>query len=252
MDVSKPDPAAARRLKLEAKQKRKEDRARQAAERQARREARRRQKSNRPPSVLLKEMWNLPNMLTLARIGMIPVFVYFIGDGDPMASVVAGLIFTLAAVTDIVDGWLARKWNMITVVGKLLDPLADKLIVAAAMVMMVWLGRLPAWITIVLLSREFIVTGLRQVAASEGLVIAAGQEGKWKTALQLCGLVSLCIHYTHPVFLLFDWVEVNFNAVGRVLIYFSTAFSVWSAALYFRAFLQLLASRGGSAPEKPA
>ena len=252
MDVSKPDPAAARRLKLEAKQKRKEDRARQAAERQARREARRRQKSNRPPSVLLKEMWNLPNMLTLARIGMIPVFVYFIGDGDPMASVVAGLIFTLAAVTDIVDGWLARKWNMITVVGKLLDPLADKLIVAAAMVMMVWLGRLPAWITIVLLSREFIVTGLRQVAASEGLVIAAGQEGKWKTALQLCGLVSLCIHYTHPVFLLFGWVEVNFNAVGRVLIYFSTAFSVWSAALYFRAFLQLLASRGGSAPEKPA
>jgi CDP-diacylglycerol--glycerol-3-phosphate 3-phosphatidyltransferase len=243
------DPEAARKRKLEAKQKRKEDRARQAADRQARREARRRAKGSRPPSVLLKEIWNLPNMMTMARIALIPVFVYFIGDGDPLASVVAGLIFTLAAVTDIVDGWLARRWNMITVVGKLLDPLADKLIVAAAMVMMVWLGRLPAWIVIVLMSREFIVTGLRQVAASEGLVIAAGQEGKWKTALQLTGLVSLCIHYTHPVYLIFATFDVNFNAVGRVLVYFSTAFSVWSAGLYFRAFLQLLASRGG-APEK--
>ena len=236
-----------KRQRLEAKAKLKEDRARQAAERQTRREARRKAKGNRPPSVLLREMWNLPNMLTLGRILIIPVFVYFIGDGDPRASLVAGSIFTLAAVTDVVDGFLARRWNMITVVGKLLDPLADKLIVAAALVMLVWLGRISAWIVIVLLSREFIVTGLRQVAASEGLVIAAGQEGKWKTALQLVGIVALCIHYTHPMWFLVAWYPVNFNAVGTVLIYASTAFSVWSAANYFRAFLQLLSQRGASA-----
>lgn len=238
-----------KRERLEARAKQKEDRLRQAAERQARREARRRAKGSRPPSVLLQEMWNLPNMLTLVRILIIPVFVYFMGDGDPRASLVAGSIFTLAAVTDVVDGFLARRWNMITVVGKLLDPLADKLIVAAAMVMLVWLGRIPAWIVIVLLSREFIVTGLRQVAASEGLVIAAGQEGKWKTALQLVGIVALCVHYTHPVFYLVGWYPVDFHAVGLVLVYASTAFSVWSAGSYFRLFLKMLSQRG--APRAP-
>jgi CDP-diacylglycerol---glycerol-3-phosphate 3-phosphatidyltransferase len=235
-----------KRLRLEAKAKQKEDRRRQAAERQARRGARRKATEPRSPSILLTEVWNLPNMLTLGRIVIIPIFVYYMGDGDPRASLVAGSIFTLAAVTDVVDGFLARRWNMITVVGKLLDPLADKLIVAAALVMLVWLGRVSAWIVIVLLSREFIVTGLRQVAASEGLVIAAGQEGKWKTALQLVGIVALCVHYTHPVWLLVSWYQVNFNVVGTVLVYASTAFSVWSAANYFRAFLKMLSQR--SAP----
>ncbi len=87
----------------------------------------------------------------------------------------------------MIDGLLARRWNLITVVGKFLDPLADKLIVMAALVMMVRLGRVAAWVVILLLAREFIVTGLRTIAASEGMVIAAGQEGKWKTALQLVG-----------------------------------------------------------------
>lgn len=197
----------------------------------------------RAPSVLLKELWNLPNMLTMGRIAMIPLLVWFTYDGDPFYSLMAASLFTLAAVTDVVDGFLARRWNMITVTGKLLDPLADKLIVAAALVMMVYLGRISAWIVIVLLSREFIVTGLRQVAASEGLVIAAGQEGKWKTALQLVGIIALCVHYTHPVFYLVGWYQVNFNAVGKVLVYTSTAFSVWSAATYFRAFFQRLGNR---------
>ena len=98
---------------------------------------------------------------------MIPLFGWRRYDGDPWYSVLAGSIFTLAAITDIVDGFLARRWNLITVTGKLLDPLADKLIVAAAMVMMVRLGRIPAAIVIVLLSREFIITGLRAAAASE-------------------------------------------------------------------------------------
>lgn len=224
-----------------------DEKLRKKQEKLARREAKRAARRNRPPSVLLKEFWNLPNMLTMGRILIIPLFVWCTYDGDPFYSVVAGAIFTVAAVTDVVDGFLARRWNMITVVGKLLDPLADKLIVAAAMVMMVRLGRLPAWVVIVLLSREFIVTGLRQVAASEGMIIAAGQEGKWKTALQLVGIVALCVHYTHPMFYVFAWYDVDFNAVGQVLVYASTAFSVWSAGSYFRAFLQMLSSRGSPA-----
>lgn len=240
-----------RALRQEARLKKREEKQRRKDEKLARREAKKAARRNRPPSVLLQEFWNLPNMLTLARIFVIPVFVWLLYDGDPWYSVIAASVFTLAAVTDVVDGFLARRFNMITVTGKLLDPMADKLIVAAALIMMVRLGRVPAWIVIILLSREFMVNGLRQVAASEGLVIAAGQEGKWKTALQLSGIVALCIHYTHPVFLFAGWYDVNFNSVGKVCIYLSTAFSAWSAGSYFRAFLGVLGQRGMSS-EKTA
>jgi CDP-diacylglycerol--glycerol-3-phosphate 3-phosphatidyltransferase len=197
-------------------------------------------------STLAKEFWNLPNMLTLGRIAVIPLFVWFTYDADPLYSLLAALIFTIAAVTDVVDGFLARRWNMITVVGKLMDPLADKLIVMAALVMMTRLGRVHAWVVIVLLGRELIVSSLRQIAASEGMVIAAGQEGKWKTSLQLVGMIALCVHYVHPVDFFGHVVEVDFNFVGKVLVYLSTAFSVWSAAIYFRGFLAMLAKRTAS------
>src|SRR5262249_14132154 len=158
----------------------------------------------------------------------------------------------VAAITDVVDGYLARRWNQITVVGKFLDPLADKLIVMAAMVMMVRLGRLAAWVAIVLIAREFIVSGLRTIAASEGVVIAAGQEGKWKTSLQLCAIISLFIHYVHPLDLIWATYPVDYNAVGVVLLYLSMVFSLWSAGGYFKAFLSTLAKgsagRPGSVP----
>ena len=232
------------KLQHEARLKKREEKLRRKDEKVARKEAKKAARRDRPPSVLLQEFWNLPNMLTLARIFMIPLFVWLLYDGDPWYSVMAASVFTIAAITDVVDGFLARRWNMITVTGKLLDPMADKLIVAAALIMMVRLGRVPAWIVIILLSREFIVNGLRQVAASEGLVIAAGQEGKWKTALQLAGIIALCVHYTHPVYLVAGWWDVNFNVVGKVLIYLSTAFSAWSAGAYFQAFLNRLGQRG--------
>lgn len=229
-----------RLARLEARLKKREEKVRRKEEKLAKKAAKR---AARKPSVLLQEFWNLPNMLTLARIVVIPLFVWLLYDGDPWYSVLAASIFTLAAVTDVIDGFLARRWNMITVTGKLLDPLADKLIVAAAMVMMVRLGRIPAWIVIVLMSREFIVTGLRAAAATEGLVISAGQEGKWKTALQLVGIIALCVHYTHPVFLVTGWYDIDFNVIGKVLVYLSTAFSVWSAGVYFQAFLARLGQR---------
>jgi len=188
-------------------------------------------------SVWKREFLNLPNLLTMLRIAVIPLFVVLIYRDTPLSSLLAGSVFALAAVTDVVDGFLARRWNMITVTGKLLDPLADKLIVAAALVMMASLGRIPAWIVIVLLSREFLVSGLRQIAVSEGLVIAAGQEGKWKTSLQLVGIIALCVYYTHPVHLLFVVFDISFSTIGLVLIFMSMLFSLWSAAVYFRAFI---------------
>ncbi len=198
------------------------------------------------PNVLLREFWNLPNMLTLGRIALIPVFVWLTYDADPLYSAWAAIVFAVASVTDVIDGWLARRWNLITVVGKFMDPLADKLIVMAALVMMTRLGRIPAWIVILLLSRELIVSGLRTIAASEGLVIAAGQEGKWKTSLQLTGIICLCIHYVHPLNLIWWQGEVDYNFVGKGLMYLSTAFSVWSAGAYFRGFLKLVAQRGAA------
>ncbi|HEY8210605.1 MAG TPA: CDP-alcohol phosphatidyltransferase family protein, partial [Myxococcaceae bacterium] len=124
-----------------------------ALRKQQKREERARKKASRGSSVLREQFWNLPNMLTLGRIAIIPVFVWLTYDADPMSSLLAGSLFTLAAVTDVVDGVLARRWNQITIVGKFMDPLADKLIVMAAFVMMVRLGRIAAWVVIVLLAR---------------------------------------------------------------------------------------------------
>jgi len=106
---------------------------------------------------------NIPNLLTMARIVMIPVCLAFLGEDTPRAGFWAALVFTLAALTDLVDGWLARKMNVVSVLGKLLDPLADKLIVMACLVWMVPMGRIPAWVVVLLLGRDIAVTGLRSV-----------------------------------------------------------------------------------------
>ena len=117
---------------------------------------------------------------------------------------------------------------------------------------MVRLGRIPAWLVILLLSREFLVTGLRTIAASEGMVISAGQEGKWKTSLQLVGIISLCIHYVHPLWMPWATYRVDYNLVGRVLVYLSALFSIWSAAGYFRAFLAMVARKDSGGPQGAA
>ena len=110
--------------------------------------------------------------------------------------------------------------------------------------MLVRLGRVAAWVVIVLLAREFIVTGLRTIAASRGDGHRGRPGGKWKTGLQLTGIIALCVHYTHHLDLIFWTVPVNYNAVGQVLLYISVFFSVWSGVGYFRAFGQMLSRRG--------
>jgi CDP-diacylglycerol--glycerol-3-phosphate 3-phosphatidyltransferase len=186
---------------------------------------------------LRKDALNVPNLLTMARIAAIPFFVWLLDSPTPVRGFWACIVFTAAAITDVLDGYLARKLGVVSVLGKFLDPLADKLIVMAALVWMVPMGRIAAWVVVMLLAREFIVTGLRSVAASEGVVISAGQDGKTKTALQMIGIVALLLGYPyHLSYLGIDLGLVDMVHVGRTLVYLSLLFSFASAAQYVRLF----------------
>lgn len=136
---------------------------------------------------------NLPNKLTLFRVILIPVFVVFMlvsvtGDTDKW---IALAIFIIASLTDLLDGKIARKYNLITDFGKFMDPLADKLLVCSAMICLVSLGRIPAWIVIVIIAREFIISGFRLIAADNGRVIAASYWGKFKTTFQMVMVILM-------------------------------------------------------------
>lgn len=188
---------------------------------------------------LAQDALNIPNLLTFGRIVMIPLCLWFLDQDTPRSGFWSAIVFTLAALTDVLDGYLARKLNVVSVLGKLIDPLADKLIVMACLVWMVQMGRIPTWVVIVLLAREFSITALRSVAASEGVIISAGQEGKTKTALQMIGIIALLAGYPyHLDYGIVDLGVVDLARVGRVLVYLSLFFSVASAAQYVGLFAQ--------------
>lgn len=151
---------------------------------------------------------NLPNMLSLVRVFLAPLvllflsirisgtvpFLQFLEDDPPTwGDVLAGLVFVIAALTDSLDGYIARRRRLVTTLGKFIDPLADKVLVIAAMIALVELHRIPAWIVLVIITREFVVTGLRLVAAAEGVVIAASKGGKLKTVFQIAALTMLIL-----------------------------------------------------------
>ncbi|GAK10985.1 CDP-diacylglycerol--glycerol-3-phosphate 3-phosphatidyltransferase [Geomicrobium sp. JCM 19039] len=149
---------------------------------------------------------NLPNQITIARICFIPVFmivflypfqwgaVSLFGTEVPVHHLVAALIYAFAALTDWVDGYIARSRNLVSNFGKFLDPLADKLLVTAALLSLIELDLLPAWMAVIILTREFAVTGMRLVAAADGTVIAASSLGKWKTVFQMVAIFFLMVH----------------------------------------------------------
>jgi CDP-diacylglycerol--glycerol-3-phosphate 3-phosphatidyltransferase len=187
---------------------------------------------------LAEDALNIPNLLTFARIVAIPFFVWLLDEPTPIRGFWACMVFTVAAITDVLDGYLARKLGVVSVLGKFLDPLADKLIVMAALVWMVPMGRIPAWVVVLLLGREISVTGLRSVAASEGVVISAGSEGKTKTALQMIGIVALVLGYPyHLAYAGIDLGVVDLVHVGQMLVLLSLLFSFFSAAQYARLFV---------------
>ncbi len=190
-----------------------------------------------------KDLFNLPNSITMLRIVFIPVVAVFLAFQTPGYCLLAVSFFALAALSDFFDGYLARRMNLVSVTGKFLDPLADKLMVMAATVQLASMGWLESWIPIIILTRELAVQGLRQIAVGEGLIIAAGSGGKAKTALQLVGLVGLLIHYEYPVSL-FGWeTTMNFHRAGWILLVLSIVFSLTSAWQYFRGFLNALEQR---------
>lgn len=183
---------------------------------------------------LREEITDIPNLITLARMALIPFILVFIDNYSPERSALSALIFAFAAATDFLDGYLARRLGLVTVVGKFLDPLADKLIVLSTLVMLVSVGRVPAWLVILLMSRELAITSLRAIASQEGFVISAGAGGKTKTALQLTGIIFLLFHFHYPI-LFFDRM-LDFHEVGIVLLYLSLIMSIVSAVEYFRFF----------------
>ena len=195
-------------------------------------EARRRQRQS-----ILRDAINLPNLLTLGRVAIIPLVIVLLDRGKPSDCLWAAIVYSLAALTDLFDGYLARRLNVVSVLGKFLDPLADKLLVMAALVWMVPMGRIPEWAVVLLLAREISVTALRSIASSEGVVIAAGGGGKRKTALQMIGILCLILGYPYHLSLgPLDLGQVDLVYVGRSIIYVSLVFSILSAFEYLGLF----------------
>ena len=145
---------------------------------------------------------NLPNKLTILRVCMIPFFVVFILTdlGGEFGKWIALAIFIIASLTDLLDGKIARKYNLVTNFGKFMDPLADKLLVCSALICFVELGKIPAWIVIIIISREFIISGFRLVASDNGIVIAASYWGKFKTTFQMVMIIMLILNFDNQIY----------------------------------------------------
>jgi len=175
-----------------------------------------------------KALLNFPNRITLFRISIIPVLFFLLLSPGKTGSLVIATLFVIAALTDLLDGYLARKYEIVTVMGKFLDPIADKLIVNTAMILMIPIGRISAWIVAVIIIRDFIVDGIRAIASTEGVVIQASGLGKQKTLCQIFAVTALMIHY--PFF------GADAHVIGTVILYLALALSVYSGVDYFVKF----------------
>jgi CDP-diacylglycerol--glycerol-3-phosphate 3-phosphatidyltransferase len=194
-------------------------------------------------ATLRSQFTNAPNLVTMGRVLLIPAVLLLIDNFSPQRSFIASLLFLVAAAGDALDGYLARSRGQVSVLGKFLDPLADKLIVTATLVFMVALGRVPAWVVVVLIARDLAITGLRSIASASGLVIAASEGGKVKTALQLVAITMLLVYFRYPVMGL--GFSIDYQKVGLWLLYASLAMSVLSGVEYVRGFFRVL----GDAPD---
>jgi len=175
----------------------------------------------------MKHLMMVPNILTAFRFALVPVLIaLFSMDQTPTVETLCFLIFTVAALTDYIDGLIARKYQIESVLGKLMDPLADKVLVTTVLIMLIPLGRLVAWVCLVIICREIIVTGFRGLAATTGIIVAAGKLGKYKSTCQYIGLGFLI--FPRGILTIPYQYEI-----GRILVYISLVLAVWSAASYF-------------------
>jgi CDP-diacylglycerol--glycerol-3-phosphate 3-phosphatidyltransferase len=183
-------------------------------------------------SLRRERFWNLPNAVTLSRIAAGPFLLLLLAFQGETASAIAGVGFLAVSLTDLLDGYLARRGGEVTRIGKLLDPLADKLLVTIAFIVVVALARVPLWavpLVVAILVREVGVTSLRAMASAEGVLLQASMLGKWKTGFQIAALTGLLIHHS--------FLGLPMHALGLALLVIATGLTVWSGWDYFAAYL---------------
>lgn len=191
---------------------------------------------------MYKKVFNLANQITLLRIVFVPAIAALMYVPGAFWAWVAFALFVVASASDFLDGHIARRENLVTSFGKFLDPLADKVLVASLLIVLVDLGRIPGWVVILIVCRELMVTGLRAMAASDGVVVAADRYGKIKTVFQLVALGFLIVHY--PVF------GLEPQLIGEILLYIALALTVFSGINYFIVFYRnWLVDRSSTASE---
>jgi CDP-diacylglycerol--glycerol-3-phosphate 3-phosphatidyltransferase len=177
-----------------------------------------------------KRILNLPNAITMLRIGIIPVLFLLLLSPGPTESLIIAGIFVVAALTDLLDGYIARRYQIVTTMGKFLDPIADKLIVNTAMILMIPLGRIPAWIVAVIIIRDFTVDGIRSIASSEGVIIQSSRLAKQKTLCQIVAVTALMIHY--------PFLGADAHLVGIVILYVALFLTLYSGLDYLMKFFK--------------
>ena len=193
-------------------------------------------------SVPMEKIWNAPNLITLSRIAATPLLLLNLWWQGRFWSTVVGVGFLAVSLTDLLDGYLARRRGAETRIGTLLDPVADKILVMTALIVLVAVPRLNEWgviMAIAILGREIAVTGLRAMASAEGVVMPAAPMGKWKTGFQIAALTGLLLHY--PSF------GISMHLLGMVLLVIATGITMWSGYVYFAAYL----SRRGTPSASP-
>ncbi len=182
----------------------------------------------------IKEALSQPNRLTMGRIATVPGIVVFLFFPNRFCLFMAALLFSVAAITDYFDGFYARQLGLESNFGKVMDPIADKLLVSSSLVMLTSHGWIPAWVVCIIIGREFAVSGLRSLISEKGEDVSSSWLGKYKTGFQIAAIIPLLLHY--PYF------GVNFHAIGMVFLWLALIFTVWSGADYFIRFKGLLAS----------
>ena len=181
---------------------------------------------------------NLPNILSLSRIAITPVLIWLLTDPSPRAGLAAAVLFVLACLSDFLDGWLARRRGLSTKLGKFLDPLADKVLVISALIMLAAMSegpRVPAWMVAAIAARELAVTGLRTIALGEGIVLGAESLGKIKMTFEVVALTSLLMRYRY-------WM-LDFFSAGLVFLWIALLLALWSAAAYHVRLFRVMTQR---------
>ena len=181
-----------------------------------------------PNPITREKFWNLPNTITVVRVGVVPILLLLPWFPDRSSSLFIGWCFTIAAFSDLLDGWLARRGQQVTRIGKLLDPLVDKLIVSTALIVLIATERIPLWgiwMVVVIVGRELAVTGLRGLASSQGQVMAASGYGKIKTFAQNVAIGAMIFYYPSLIF--------SFHNIGLALLGLATVLTLWSGYVYF-------------------